>query len=299
MKNYKYAMLTALGALSIAFFCISCVNEKHEESTTASETAQTKSDFPYDLSKPVKHNMPQSLFEISGIVFNNGDPKQVYAIQDEDGDLFYLGLEDKEAKFTKFGGKGDYEDLAILKKQVIVLKSNGEFHVFPLSEINKPEAANVQKVKDLLPKGEYEGLAADEATGKIYALTKASKADDKEKATRIYAFSMANDGTLKADGEFSIPYHEIAKASGSKKLNFKPSALSQNKNTNEWYILSSVNKMILVTDANFKIKSVVPLKGDDFNQPEGIAFDKDNTLYISNEGGTLSAGNILEFKLRK
>ncbi|RZK63080.1 MAG: SdiA-regulated family protein, partial [Pedobacter sp.] len=39
--------------------------------------------------------------------------------------------------------------------------------------------------------------------------------------------------------------------------------------------------------------------GTSFNQPEGIAFDRDNNLYISNEGGDLSAGNILMFKLKK
>ncbi|RZL15965.1 MAG: phytase, partial [Pedobacter sp.] len=190
MRNYKYTLLSVIAVLSVAFFCISCVNEKHDDSTTTSENVQNEASFPYDLSNPIKHNMPQSLFEISGIVFNNGDPKQVYAIQDEDGDLFYLGFDDKDAKFTKFGGKGDYEDLVILKNQIIVLKSNGELHIFPLSDISKPEVTNVKKVKDILPKAEYEGLAADEETGKIYVLTKASKADDKNKATSIYAFSM-------------------------------------------------------------------------------------------------------------
>ncbi|WP_316737660.1 SdiA-regulated domain-containing protein [Pedobacter aquatilis] len=297
MRNYKYTFLSVLAVFCVGFFCISCVNEKHDDSSVSSETEAIKSDFPYDLSKPIKHNMPQSLFEISGIVFNNSDPKQVYAIQDEDGDLFYLGLDDKEAKFTKFGGKGDYEDLAIFKNQFIILKSNGELHIFPQTEINKPEAANVKKVKDLLPKAEYEGLAADD--NKIYVLTKNSKADDKNKATSIYAFSMSEDGTLKTDGEFSLSYKEISNLSDAKKMNFKPSALAKNKSTNEWYILSSVNKMILITDADFKIKNTVSLKGSNFNQPEGIAFDKNNTLYISNEGGTLSAGNILEFKLKQ
>ena len=54
----------------------------------------------------------------------------------------------------------------------------------------------------------------------------------------------------------------------------------------------------MITDANFKIKSTQALKGGAFNQPEGIAFDRDNNLYISNEGGSLSAGNILMFKVK-
>lgn len=303
MKNFKTQIYSAFLILIMAFFFISCVNGKHDEAnsdTTAADGQTTeKASLPYDLENPVKYNMPQNLFEISGIVFHNGDPKQVFAIQDEDGDLFYLGLNDKESKFTKFGGKGDYEDLTIIKNQIIVLKSNGELHSFPISEISKPEAANVVKTKDLVPKAEYEGLAADEKAGKVFILTKGSKADDKNKATSIYAFDYTADNTLKPAGTFNLPYGEIEALSGAKKVKFKPSALAKNQITNEWYILSSVNKLLVVTDDNFKIKAAYPLKGGNFNQPEGIAFDKDNNLYISNEGGTLAAGNILQFKLKK
>lgn len=303
MKNFKTQIYSAFLILIMAFFFISCVNGKHDEAnsdTTAADGQTTeKASLPYDLENPVKYNMPQNLFEISGIVFHNGDPKQVFAIQDEDGDLFYLGLNDKESKFTKFGGKGDYEDLTIIKNQIIVLKSNGELHSFPISESSKPEAANVVKTKDLVPKAEYEGLAADEKAGKVFILTKGSKADDKNKATSIYAFDYTADNTLKPAGTFNLPYGEIEALSGAKKVKFKPSALAKNQITNEWYILSSVNKLLVVTDDNFKIKAAYPLKGGNFNQPEGIAFDKDNNLYISNEGGTLAAGNILQFKLKK
>lgn len=299
MKHTKTTISSILVLVTIAFFGISCVNAEHKVGETAAHADQQKAGLPYDLEKPVKYNMPHNLFEISGIVFHNGDPKEVFAIQDEDGDLFHLGLSDKESKFSKFGGKGDYEDLTILKNYVIVLKSNGELHTFPISEINKPEVANVVKTKDLVPKAEYEGLAADEKAGLIYILTKDSKPDSKAKKSSIYAFSLANDGSLKPSGEFSVSHKDIAAFSGSDKTRFRPSALAKNPQTNEWYILSSVNKLLVVTDENFKIKAVYPLNGSLFNQPEGIAFDKDNNLYISNEGGTLAAGNILMFKHKK
>lgn len=264
------------------FTTVSCVETKSEASLPG-----------YDLSKPVKYVMPQRLFEISGIAFVNGDAKKVYAIQDEEGYLFSLGLTDKEAKFTKFAGKGDYEDLAICNNQVIILKSNGALHTMPLSGINGPDAENVQAFKGLVPKAEYEGLYADEKTSTVYVLNKQSKGD---KDTPIFKLKLGSDGTLTADGQTTIPHSEIAKFTGDKKIKFHPSALAKNKVTNEWFILSSVNKMIVVTDDNFKIKAVYPLKADYFNQPEGIAFDNEQNLYISNEGGTTQAGNILMFK---
>jgi len=299
MKHTKITISLLLVLTAIAFFGISCVNAEHKDGETAAHADQPKAELPYDLENPVKYNMPHNLFEISGIVFHNGDPKEVFAIQDEDGDLFHLGLSDKESKFTKFGGKGDYEDLTIIKNHIIVLKSNGELHTFPISEINKPEVVNVVKTKDLVPKAEYEGLAADEKAGLIYILTKDSKPDSKAKKSIIYAFSFADDGTLKPSGEFGLSHKDIEAISGSNKSRFRPSALAKNPQTNEWYVLSSVNKLLVITDENFKIKATFPLNGSLFNQPEGIAFDKDNNLYISNEGGTLAAGNILLFKHKK
>jgi uncharacterized protein YjiK len=301
---YNKTFLASGLLLATAFFSVSCVNgnrdDKQKDSTeTVSAGGAIKSDLPYDLANPVKYNMPQNLFEISGIVFHNGDPKEVFAIQDEDGDLFHLGLGDKESKFTKFGGKGDYEDVAIIKNYFIVLKSNGELHTFPITELGKPEAANVTKTKDLVPKAEYEGLAADEKNNMIYVLTKDSKPDSKAKASSIYGFKVADDASLTAAGEFSLSHKAIEKASGSSKSRFRPSALAKNQKTNEWYILSSVNKLLVITDADFKVKATYPLDEQLFNQPEGIAFDRDNNLYISNEGGTLAAGNILMFKLKK
>lgn len=302
--NYKRTFIASGLLVATAFLGISCVNSTRDdkETTGAENTAVAevqKTGLPYDLSKPVKYNMPQSLFEISGIVFHNGDAKEVFAIQDEDGDLFHLGLTDKTAKFTKFGGKGDYEDLAIIKNFVIVLKSNGELHTFPIAGINAPAVANVVKTKDLVPKAEYEGLAANEKAGMIYILTKDSKPDSKAKTTSIYGFKVAADGTFTPAGQFGLSHKDIEKMSGATRSKFRPSALTKNVATNEWYILSSINKLLVVTDAGFKVKATYPLPGSFFNQPEGIAFDKDNNLYISNEGGTLAAGNILMFKLKK
>lgn len=303
--KYNKTFLASGFLVASAFFSVSCVNgnrgDKQNDSTTTtvSTIGAAKSDLPYDLANPVTYNMPQNLFEISGIVFHNGDPKEVFAIQDEDGDLFHLGLGDKESKFTKFGGKGDYEDVTIIKNYFIVLKSNGELHTFPIAEVSKPEAANVTKTKDLVPKAEYEGLAADEKNNMIYVLTKDSKPDSKAKASSIYGFKVADDASLTAAGEFILSHKAIEKASGSSKSRFRPSALAKNAKTNEWYVLSSVNKMLVITDADFKVKTTHPLDPKLFNQPEGIAFDRDNNLYISNEGGSLSAGNILMFKLKK
>ena len=92
---------------------------------------------------------------------------------------------------------------------------------------------------------------------------------------------------------------KIDKMSGKKKGTFHPSALAINPITKQWFIVSSVNKVLLVADEKFNIISTHHLSSNTFNQPEGIAFDKDGNLFISNEGSETTSGNILKFDYKK
>ncbi len=42
-------------------------------------------------------------------------------------------------------------------------------------------------------------------------------------------------------------------------------------------------KILVIANSDWSIKNVYRLDASLYNQPEGIAFDKDNNLYISNE----------------
>jgi uncharacterized protein YjiK len=55
----------------------------------------------------------------------------------------------------------------------------------------------------------------------------------------------------------------------------------------------------VVTDLEWKIKAVHKLNSTVFNQPEGIAFDNQQNLFISNEGDEITDGNIIKFKYVK
>ena len=287
-KNYVL-ILAALGFL-VTLTGLSCVEKKPKGGD---------SPIGYNLNKPQKYSMPDILQEISGIAFDKGDNKTVYAEMDEDGSVFSLPLGTKNEVATKFAKKGDYEDISIAQGWVILLKSNGDLYSFLLSETKKPEAANVKEIKGLVPKGEYEGMFADEASGNIYVLCKNCKQDKGTKVTSGYILSLQKDGNIKPKGTFSVDVSQVDQLSGKKKGTFHPSALAINPLTKEWYIVSSVNKALLVTDQNWKIKNVYHLSSNTFNQPEGIAFDKAGNLYISNEGSETQLGNILRFDYKK
>ncbi|MFT3679854.1 MAG: SdiA-regulated domain-containing protein [Ferruginibacter sp.] len=247
----------------------------------------------YDLSKPEVYKMPAVLEEISGIAFKNGNADTIYAEQDEDGKLFYMHWGDAELSALKFARKGDYEDIAICNEWIVILKSDGTLFNFSFSQFNEKEPGNEQA--GLLPAGEYESLYADAATNTLYVLCKDCPGSKKEKLVNGFMLKLGAGGQLTAAGNFSIDEKEIETLNGGKKINLKASAFAKNAQTGEWYILSSVNKILLVTDAAWKVKNVYPLAPGLFPQPEGIAFDNSHNLYISNEGGGVGAGSILKF----
>ncbi|TSJ43979.1 SdiA-regulated family protein [Mucilaginibacter corticis] len=287
MKKVNSITLTVF--LSLAIMAgISCIEQKPYNSPPG-----------YDLNNPIKYFMPESLTEISGIAFHHGKNDTIYAEQDEAGKVYYFKQGDKQVTNVKFGKPGDFEDIAILGEQVIMLRSDGVLFVFPFKEMRGGNVQNILKFNEILPQGEYEGLYADEQAGQVYVMCKHCSMDNTAKTNTIFAFNLSPNGTIKQAAQYSLNVRDIEAQLGQKRIAFHPSAIAKNKNTNEWYIVSSVNKIIVVTDANFKVKMVYPINPSLFIQPEGIAFDSQNNLYISNEGDKITPGTVYRFNYKK
>jgi hypothetical protein len=247
----------------------------------------------YKLDQPEKFFMPESLLEISGITFYKGESDTVYAIQDEQGRLFRLALGQKRQYNAKFGKQSDYEDVTIVNGQALILKSNGSLFSFPFADATYEEVDSVKEWKNIIPKGEYEGMYGDEATGNLYIVCKNCPQDNSKDLVSGYILHVGD--SVYQTGTFQIDVDQIKSFTGKVKRGFRPSGLTKNPVTGEWFMVSAVNKLLVVTDSNWKIKQACILNGNTFNQPEGIAFDKKGNLYISNEGDDLSQGNILRF----
>ncbi|WP_256005777.1 SdiA-regulated family protein [Pedobacter deserti] len=257
---------------------------------------KTTSPGSYDLTKPEKFKMPSSLLEISGIALYNGRADTIYSIQDEEGKLFRQAWGIKKQQNTKFAKNGDFEDIGMLGERIFVLKSNGRFYSFLRSEAQKKVAENVKEYRTLLPKGEYESLFADSATNKLYVLCKSCTKDKKTKRVSGYIFNYLEQAdSLYLDDEFSIDLEQLKKINVKLRGRPSPSAMAKKPDTGEWYILLSANKLLIVTGQDWSVKEAHRLNSSVFNQPEGIAFDKDMNLYISNEGDEITDGNILKF----
>jgi uncharacterized protein YjiK len=260
-----------------------------------SQRQQFTSPPGYDLGKPKRYRMPYVLREISGIAFNQGMNDTLYAEEDENGKVFHFKLGGPLIQTTRFGKKGDFEDISICNQFIIMLRSDGVLFTFPLAETRQRDAQHVKLFEGLLANGEYEGLASIDASGKVFVLCKHCSDEKTKKWGGGSILQLDDSGNLTHTGEFEINVKEIDAIAGTHKLNFHPSALSLNPWTREWWLLSSVNRMLVITDEKWKVKTVYSLDPSLFPQPEGMAFDSQRNLYISNERGQTAAATVLVF----
>ncbi|MEL6720372.1 MAG: SdiA-regulated domain-containing protein, partial [Bacteroidota bacterium] len=65
---------------------------------------------------------------------------------------------------------------------------------------------------------------------------------------------------------------------------FAPSAIAIHPITKDWYILSSVGKLLVVLDQEGNIQNVEKLSARLMKQPEGLCFDTNGDLFITSEG---------------
>jgi hypothetical protein len=247
----------------------------------------------YDLSVFEKILLPDVLLEVSGIAFAPGKFDSIYVNQDEDGIIFKVELASEKYHTSDFGIPGDFEDIAIQNDTLLVLQSDGSFYGFTLSDLHNRRSQPFAIYKKILPKGEYEGLFADSLTGSYYAMCKSCKGDKKNKQLSIYQLQFIN-GELTPVKKHIMSTEKILEYANNN-IAFQPSALARHPLTQDFYIISSINKSLIVVNNNWEVSGIYPLDRKTLMQPEGLAFDKYGNMYISSEGDELQSARILKF----
>jgi len=262
-----------LGIICVLMLLISCVKDKRYESPAG-----------YDFTHPEKIILKDHLIEISGITFSAGINNSLLAVNDEDGKIFLVPLSNEKIVSFKFSGGADFEDISTNGHLIFVLQSNGTLYSYD----NRRTVS--RKWERILPPGDYESLFADSLKNNLYVLCKTCRQAE-DNSILGYSLSFQGDSTTMEYAPFNIKGDSVIKLPKS----FMASGLTKNLNTNEWYIISSANKLLLITDAAWQVKQLYRLNPTLFRQPEGIAFDENSNLYVSNEGDEMHSGNILKF----
>ena len=289
-------MISFLLCMGLCSSCRGC-HERKQPPVAAPVGPVVPGPAGYNLGAPKKYVLGEPLHEISGICFLHGNPDTLYAIEEERGRLYHFHLGENRYRSYKFGNHGDYEDVTILAdSEFVVLRSDGSLFVFPKALIRGGDRKAVQSYLHILPKGEYEGLFGTQ-DGRLIALCKSCPDDDQRDEVSGYVLQYQQGHRLAVVDHFSVQVPAGRLHSIHAKVKFHPSCLARHPRTGEWYIISSVNKVLVVLDDRWTVKQMYDLDPVLFKQPEGLAFDKQGNMYISNEGVQGNA-NVLLFAYR-
>src|SRR5206468_2268952 len=118
-------------------------------------------------------------------------------------------------------------------------------------------------------RNEFETLYLDSIRQQLMMVCKNCEGD--KKTTSVFAFDYKQMRFLDSVA-FQIDEKDIEKKLGSKISKFKPSAGNINPKTGELYLISSVSKLLVITDRDGKVVDVFQLDPRVFKQPEGLTF---------------------------
>lgn len=249
----------------------------------------------YDLNNPVSIELPSELDEISGIVYSAKD-SSMFAITDDEGLLYNIDLNNKSVvRKWRFDKKRDFEELVYHDGIFNVLISNGD-----IESIKFGNEDSILITKSEFPaagnnRNEFEAMYYDDSLQMLILLCK-NCIGDGSKAITVWGFDISTQAYVILP--FALDLDLIAEKLGVDRVKLRPSSAAINPVTNELYILSSINKLIIITDRVGKFIDFIELDPAIYEQPEGIAFDRQGNLYISNEKGRSKYATILKF-LRK
>jgi uncharacterized protein YjiK len=251
-----------------------------------------KSPPHYNFSEPFRDKLDLEIKEVSGIVWDNQNDEFV-AHNDEKGIIFYLDRDTKgiKRKFVFSETKGDYEDIAMAKKDVYVLRSDGELFRIVVDSTGKQKTFDAGHLESS-GKNDFETLYYDPERSALIMLCKNCDTDDK-KVVSAYAYYPDSVGFVNKP-LYSIDVKMIDSLSPRPTTRFQPSAARIHPVLKKLFILSSASNQLVVTDLNGNIENVYMLAKKLFPQAEGLTFKSNGDMYISNEAVS-SKAELLKF----
>lgn len=245
----------------------------------------------YNFSEVFEHKLDLKLKEISGLAWDTKKDEFI-AHYDESGKLFFLDRENKAIKAEYvFGGKGDYEDVALVGDVPYILRSDGVITKFIRDTADKAYGEEVGKLTIAGP-NDFEAMYYDSSRKALVVICKNCEMDDKASVS-AFAFYLDSIG-FDNKPLYRIDAKAIEAMAPKKTSKFQPSAAAIHPVLNKLFIISSASNLLVIADLNGKPESAYALSKKLFPQPEGLTFKSKGDMYISNEGVN-AKGNILRF----
>jgi hypothetical protein len=252
-----------------------------------------KSPRGYNLNKPQVIKLPAELDEVSGIAYYAKD-NSIFCESDEHGNLYKVFLNKKNSvNKWKFSKVRDYEDIVLHDSVFYLLNSGGDIITVKFTKdsisTHKYEFPQDDNV-------EFESLYYEPRSDKLVLICKDCNADEQHNVS-AYAFDYRS---FEYTGAYAIDGSRVVEEAGSNKSNkYKPAAAGIHPINGKLYIVSSVNKALVIASRTGVIEEVYLLNPKIFHHPEGITFNAAGGMFISNESEDPKPANILYYEYKR
>jgi hypothetical protein len=236
--------------------------------------------FLNSSNKPIRTKLPDELYEISGLTFDNSG--NLFCHNDEEGTLYLVDIKTGTIADKIFPGDeiiyGDFEDVCFHKGIFYLLRSDGKIYIID-KEASKKRPLIIET--GLTEKNNCEGLCFDEKNNSLLIACKDFPGKKMKGFRAVYSFSLSKN-KLNLNLRFLISLIKLKTDFGIN--DFYPSAITINKESNTYFILSAKgDPAIIEISESGKVLNAELLDKKNHPKPEGIAF-YDNKLFISDEG---------------
>lgn len=260
--------------------------------------ANSRQTRDYDFLKPeLSLELPDILLEISGLAILS--PATVACIQDENGIVFIYDI-NRKAIISRYSFhiNGDYEDITTVGNTMYVLRSDGT--LFEIANYRQ-SLFNVRSFGTDIPANNSEGLCFDAKNKRLLIGSKSNVArhvGSKDErmifgfdlaakrliAKPVYVLDVNEIVSLAARDGNAIRTNKKGQGRSGPAVKLRISAIAFHPVTDELYILSAADHLIVVLERSGRIVRVQSLDPRLFNKAEGIDFFDNGDMLVSNEG---------------
>ncbi|MGV3638290.1 MAG: SdiA-regulated domain-containing protein [Flavobacteriales bacterium] len=254
--------------------------------------------IPYDLRKPAQvFVLPTLLTEVSALT--DVDDSTVACVHDESASVYFLSLRTgRIMDSVAFAGPADMEGLTRVGTEFFALRSDGL--IYRLGDRSSRLAVR-DTFRLAIPNKNIEGLGFDERTGLVLVspkdFIKGSKEGNDErvihaidpqatmKAPRVILRLSLEDLERQAAAQgIIIPKEKKGNGQEKSTLKLRYSSVAVHPSTSHYYLLSAVDRSLLVVDRQGKLIDLVTLDAKLLPKPEGITFMANGDMWLSSEG---------------
>lgn len=245
----------------------------------------------YQLPASVEWKLPGRLREISGLAMT--PDHRLLAHDDEEAVIYEIDYVDgrliKAFAMGRPTANGDFEGIAYADDRIYLVTSSGRLYESKEGRDGERVLFNTYGT-GVGEACEVEGLAFEPADRTMLILCKEARADELEDYVAIFRWSL-DRRAMAQDSLLLYPLSQFTDPIDKK--GFHPSGIARHPVTGTYLIVAARETALAEVSPGGEVLGVMEMSREAHRQAEGITISSDETLFISDEGGSKRSRLVL------